>query len=65
MRAIGKATEIARRSLWKPTYIPVKWNKPPKMTNSTSTDVTFRGEWCNRVVATQEDFHSTAPADYY
>ena len=25
--------------------------KPPKMTNITSTDVTFGGAWCNRVVA--------------
>ena len=33
------------------------------MTNSTSTDVTFGGAWCNRVVAKQEDSHSTAPAD--
>ena len=33
------------------------------MTNSASTDVTLGGAWCNRVVAKQEDFHSTAPAD--
>ena len=33
------------------------------MTNSTSTDVTFGGAWCNRVVAKQEDSHSAAPAD--
>ena len=33
------------------------------MTNSTSTDVTFEGAWRNRVVAKQEDPHSTAPAD--
>ena len=33
------------------------------MTNSTSTDVTIRGAWCNRVMAKQEDFHSIAPAD--
>ena len=33
------------------------------MTNSSSTDVTFRGAWCNKVAATQEDSHSTAPAD--
>ena len=33
------------------------------MTNSTSTDVTFGGAWCNRVVAKQEDSHSTAPAN--
>ena len=31
------------------------------MTNST--DVTFGGAWCNRVVAKQKDTHSTAPAD--
>ena len=33
------------------------------MTNSTSTDVTIGGAWCNRVVAKQEDSHSTATAD--
>ena len=33
------------------------------MTNSTSTDVTFGGTWCNRVVAKQKDSHSTAPVD--
>ena len=32
------------------------------MTNSTSTHVTFGGAWCNRVIANQEDSHSTAPA---
>ena len=46
-----------------PTYIPINYNEPPKMTNSTSTDVTFESAWCNRVVAKQEDFYSTAPAD--
>ena len=38
-------------------------NKPPKMTNSTSTDATSGGAWCNTVVAKQEDSHSSAPAD--
>ena len=33
------------------------------MTNSTSTDVTFGGAWCNRVIAKQGDSHSTAPND--
>ena len=33
------------------------------MTNSTSTDVTFGGAWCNRMAAKQEDPHSTPPAD--
>ena len=33
------------------------------MTNSTITDVTFGGAWCNRVVTKQEDSHSTALAD--
>ena len=33
------------------------------MTNSTSTDVTFGGGWCNEVVAKQEQSHSSAPAD--
>ena len=37
--------------------------KVPKMTISTSTDVIFRGAWCTRIVAKQEDSHSTAPAD--
>ena len=38
-------------------------NKPPKMTNSTSIDVNFESAWCNRVVAKQEDYHSTTPAE--
>ena len=33
------------------------------MTNSRSIDDTFRDAWCNRVVAKQEDSHSTGPAD--
>ena len=33
------------------------------MTKSTSTDVTFGGAWCNTVIAKQEDFPSTSPAD--
>ena len=35
------------------------------MTNSTSTDVTFGGGWCNRVVTKQEDYQSTTPANNY
>ena len=54
---------MGRWSLWRPTYIPINWNKPPKMTNITSTDVTFGGAWCNRVVTKQEDSHSTVPAE--
>ena len=63
MTAIENTTEKAGQSLWKFTYLPINQNKPPKMTNSTSTDVTFGGALCNRVVAKQEDSHSTAPAD--
>ena len=33
------------------------------MTNSTNPNVTFEGAVRNRVVAKQEDSHSTAPAD--
>ena len=33
------------------------------MTNSTSTDITFGGAGCNRVIPKKEDPHSTAPAD--
>ena len=33
---------------------------PPKITNSTSTDATFAGAWCNSVVAKQEDCHPIA-----
>ena len=32
------------------------------MTNSTSTDVTFGGAWCHKVVPKQEDSPSTAPS---
>ena len=63
MRAIRKSTEKARRSLWRPTYIPINKNKPPNMKNNTSTDVTYGGAWFNRVVAKQEDCHSAASTD--
>ena len=33
------------------------------MINSTSTDVTFAGTWCNSVTEKQEDSHSTASVD--
>ena len=33
------------------------------MTNNTSTDVTLRGAWWNRVAAKHEDSHSTTPVD--
>ena len=33
------------------------------MTNSTNTDVTFRGTWCNRMTAKQQHWHSIALAD--
>ena len=33
------------------------------MNNSTSTDVTFTGAWCNRIVAKHKSCHSTAPED--
>ena len=29
------------------------------MINNTSTDVTFGGAWCNKLVAKQEDTQST------
>ena len=49
MRTTRNTTEMARESLWKPAYTPINWNKPPKITNSTSTDAIFRGvrAWCN------------------
>ena len=50
-RATGMTTEMTRRSIWRPTYIPINWNKSPMLTNSTSTDVAFGGAWCYRVVA--------------
>ena len=51
------------RSLWRLTWIPINWHKSPKMTNSTSTDVIFGVAWFNRMVAGQEQCHSTDPAD--
>ena len=36
-----------------PIHIKTK-NKPPKMTNSTSTDATFGGAWCNRMMITKQ-----------
>ena len=32
------------------------------MTNSTSTDATFRDVWCNRMI-TKKQTHSTTPPD--
>ena len=55
---IGKTTDMARRNSWRPTYIPINETKPPKMTKSTSTDVTFGGAWSNRVIPKQVDSHS-------
>ena len=60
MRALEQTTEITRRNLGRPTYIPGNQNQP---SNITSTDVTYGCVWCNRAVAMQEDSHSTAPAD--
>ena len=45
-----KTTEMARWSLRRPTYVPINLHKPPKMTNSTSTNVTLGGAWCNIMV---------------
>ena len=47
----------------RPTYIPINLNKPPNMTNNTSTDVIFEGSQCNRVVTKQEDSHSIVPTE--
>ena len=38
-------------------------NKFSKITNSTSTDVTFEGAKSSRTVAMKQDCHSIAPAD--
>ena len=38
-------------------------NQPPKITNSTSTDVTFGGAQSSRMVAKTQGYHSIAPAD--
>ena len=40
---------------------PIK--NPLKITNNTSTDVTFTGTWCNRMVAKYKGGHSTDLAD--
>ena len=44
MRAIGKPTEWQNEAYEGKTKLmkPINCNKPPKITNSTSTDVTFR-----------------------
>ena len=44
-----------------PTYISINLNKPPKMTNSTSTKVRFGGD-CAIVLAKQQGSHSIALA---
>ena len=33
------------------------------MTNSTSTDATLGGVWCNRRITEQQGYHSTTPVD--
>ena len=43
-------------------YIKPK-NKPPKIINYTSIDVTFGGACTRRLVEKQHGSHSTAPAD--
>ena len=40
---MGKATETARESLWRPSYIPINWCKPPMVTDRTRNDVIFEG----------------------
>ena len=51
-----------RKAICAYQYIKTK-NKHPKMTNSTRTDVTFTGAWCDRMGAKHYSCHSTAPAD--
>ena len=53
MKATGQATKLERESY---EGLPIKQtkNKPPKITNDTSTDVTFGGAWSRRVVAKQQ-----------
>ena len=46
-----------------PIYQSIKRNLQRWQIALTSTDVTIGGVWCNRVVAKQENSHSTAPAD--
>ena len=39
-----------------------KRNKSLKMTNSSNPDVSLTGSWCYRMVARDQDCHSTAAA---
>ena len=61
--AIGEATEMTRGSLRGSSFISINWHKPPNMTNCTSTDVTFGGASCSRIIEKQENCHSTTQAD--
>ena len=50
----------------KETYVglPIhQLTKPVKMTNSTSTDATFTGASCHKIVAKHKGYHSITPAD--
>ena len=58
---IGKATE-QKRSSRKLARIPINGPKPPEMTYRTSTDATIVDAWCNRMVAKEYYFHSSALA---
>ena len=63
VRATGKTIEMAKGSLWRPTYTPLNLNAPSKITTRTITDITFGGAWHKKVTIKQEDSHCTAPED--
>ena len=44
-----------------PTYRPMNYNDFQRC-HSTSTDATFEGAWCNRMIS-QQGGYSTTPAD--
>ena len=53
MKSFRKVTKIAREANeGLPVYQQNK-SKHAKITNSTTTDVTYTGAWCNRIVANQ------------
>ena len=59
----GQATKVAREAYEGLPNNNKLINKPPKVTNSTSTYVTFGGAQSSRMVAKKQGCHSITPAD--
>ena len=43
MSVIGRAITVAKESLWRSTYLAIKWHKHPKMTNNLAVKSPLEG----------------------